>query len=436
MPKRNRLQLDFSLPTAEERQVFLTKYLDSLAFTPTSSELELMADYVLWGDKSAPQSEAIELETYWKKKEKKIESLDELRENPTFLETRLASPIATQKTVKTRRVFSREEARALASPYVLAQLESLWREIDTLDLETRFYENFIGKTAKPPRASLLERFTPTEIEEIRKCAISLTEYAYLKKRKLLVEKRTEQYQWKDTYTPPLILRHVPETANEPSPPPILSADIPVFPLNISTPIAPKIFPKSGNFPAPDDFTEKELRALSQILWTPTPSSKIYFDFRDPSHLYALTHLYSEIWDDPAQSTASSTLRDFFSAFFYYRNLTELSPIYDELLSLKMAHYSNAQISQLLNKKYGRTYGENYISTIYRKKILPKIAETVRAHQEVCAELFFPENFKKCKDCGKTLLRNTNNFMRKTKSADGFSPRCKHCEKILRDKRRN
>nr|DAI81437.1 MAG TPA: zinc-ribbon domain protein [Caudoviricetes sp.] len=436
MPKRNRLQLDFSLPTAEERQVFLTEYLEALPFTPTSSELELMADYVLWGDKNAPQGEAIELETYWKKKEKKIESLEELKENPAFLETRLASPLASPKTVKTRRVFSREEARALASPYVLAQLEPLWREIDTLDLETRFYENRIGRQTKPPREALLGRFTPSQIEEIREHAQQLTEYAYLKKRKLLVEKRTEQYQWKDTYTPPLILRHAPETANEPSPPPALSADIPVFPLNISTPITPKIFPESGNFPAPDDFTEKELRALSQILWAPTPSSKVYFDFRDPSHLYALTHLYSEIWDDPAQSTASSTLRDFFSAFFYYRNLTELSPIYDELLSLKMAHYSNAQISQLLNKKYGRTYGENYISTIYRKKILPKIAETVRAHQEVCAELFFPENFKKCKDCGKTLLRNTNNFIRKTKSADGFSPRCKHCEKILRDKRRN
>jgi hypothetical protein len=436
MPKRNRLQLDFSLPTAEERQVFLTEYLEALPFTPTSSELELMADYVLWGDKNAPQGEAIELETYWKKKEKKIESLEELKENPAFLETRLASPLASPKTVKTRRVFSREEARALASPYVLAQLEPLWREIDTLDLETRFYENRIGRQTKPPREALLGRFTPSQIEEIREHAQQLTEYAYLKKRKLLVEKRTEQYQWKDTYTPPLILRHAPKTANEPSPPPALSADIPVFPLNISTPITPKIFPESGNFPAPDDFTEKELRALSQILWAPTPSSKVYFDFRDPSHLYALTHLYSEIWDDPAQSTASSTLRDFFSAFFYYRNLTELSPIYDELLSLKMAHYSNAQISQLLNKKYGRTYGENYISTIYRKKILPKIAETVRAHQEVCAELFFPENFKKCKDCGKTLLRNTNNFIRKTKSADGFSPRCKHCEKILRDKRRN
>ena len=68
MPKKNRLQLDFSLPTAEERQTFLTKYLDSLTFTPTSSELELMADYVLWGDKNS--DEAIELETYWKKKEK------------------------------------------------------------------------------------------------------------------------------------------------------------------------------------------------------------------------------------------------------------------------------------------------------------------------------------------------------------------------------
>lgn len=436
MPKRNRLQLDFSLPTAEERQVFLTEYLEALPFVPTSSELELMADYVLWGDKSTPEGKEVELETYWKKKGKKIESLDELKENPTFLEARLASPLATPKTIKTRQVFSREEARALASPYALAQLEALWREIDILDLETRFYEIHIGRQVKSPRPQLLDRFTPAEIEEIRERAISLTEYAYLKKRKLLVEKRTEQYQWKDTYTPPLILRHATENLNEPASPPTFSADIPVFPIDISTPITQKIFPKSGEFPVPDNFTEKELHALSQILWASPSSAKAYFDFRDPSHLYALTHLYSEIWDDPAQSTTSSTLRDFFSVFFYYRNLTELSPIYDELLSLKMAHYSNAQISQLLNQKYGRTYGENYISTIYRKKILPKIAETVRAHHEVCAELFFPENFKKCKDCGKTLLRNTNNFMRKTKSADGFSPRCKHCEKVLRDKRRN
>lgn len=436
MPKRNRLQLDFSLPAAKERQAFLTEYLEALPFTPTSSELELMADYVLWGDKSTPEGKEVELETYWKKKGKKIESLDELKENPAFLETRLASPLATPKAIKTRQVFSREEARALASPYALAQLELLWREIDTLDLEIRFYENHIGRQSKPPRETLLRRFTLSQIEEIRAHAQQLTEYSYLKKRKLLVEKRTEQYQWKDTYTPPLVLRHAPDTASESPSPPILSADIPVFPIDISTPIMKKIFPESGNFPTPDDFTEKELRVLSKILWAPAPSSKLYFDFRDPFHLYALTHLYSEIWDDPAQSTAFSTLRDFFTVFFYYRNLTELPPIYDELLSLKMAHYSNAQISQLLNKKYGRAYGENYISTIYRKKILPKIAETARVHQEVCAELFFPENFKKCKDCGKTLLRNPSNFMRKTKSADGFSPRCKHCEKILRDKRRN
>ena len=184
MPKKNRLQLDFSLPTAEERQTFLTKYLETLTFTPTSSELELMADYVLWGDKNS--GEAIELETYWKKKGKKIESLDELKENPTFLETRLTSPLAMPKTIKTRRVFSREEARSLASPYVLAQLEALWREIDELDLEIRLYENFIGRQAKPPRDALVERFTPDQIEEIRAHAQQLTEYAYLKKRKLLV----------------------------------------------------------------------------------------------------------------------------------------------------------------------------------------------------------------------------------------------------------
>lgn len=80
MPKRNRLQLDFSLSSAEERQVFLTKYLETLAFTPTSSELELMADYVLWGDKNS--DEAIELETYWKKKEKKSSLLTSYEKTP------------------------------------------------------------------------------------------------------------------------------------------------------------------------------------------------------------------------------------------------------------------------------------------------------------------------------------------------------------------
>lgn len=432
MPKRNRLQLDFSLSSAEERQVFLTKYLDSLTFTPTSSELELMADYVLWGDKDS--GETIELETFWKKKEKKVESLDELKENPTFLEARFTSPYTAPKTQKTRRVFSREEARSLASPYVLAHLEDLWREIDTLDLETRFYENFIGRQAKPPRSQLLERFTSAEAEEIRTRAQSLTEYAYLKKRKLLVEKRSEQYPWRDTYTTPLVQRHTPTIVQDPVPPPLLNADIPILPLgNLPIQLAPKIFPSSGEFPTPGTLTPDEEKLLSKTIWRKPSNAPNSFDFRDPAHLASFISLYSELLPD---QNSDEGLQALFSTFTYYQKLARLSPLYLDILRAKVAHETNTKIVEKIASKYGKTYGENYISTLYRQKILPKIAAAASAHYQVTSELFFPENFKTCKDCARTLLRTPDYFMRKAKSSDGFSPRCKACEKALRERRKN
>jgi len=48
-------------------------------------------------------------------------------------------------------------------------------------------------------------------------------------------------------------------------------------------------------------------------------------------------------------------------------------------------------------------------------------------------IFYPENFKKCKDCGKLYLRAPEFFMRQHKTPDGFSPRCKSCQRIKREK---
>ena len=45
----NRLKLDFSLNSTVERTNFLNKYIDTLNFTPNETELETMANYILWG---------------------------------------------------------------------------------------------------------------------------------------------------------------------------------------------------------------------------------------------------------------------------------------------------------------------------------------------------------------------------------------------------
>ena len=92
-----------------------------------------------------------------------------------------------------------------------------------------------------------------------------------------------------------------------------------------------------------------------------------------------------------------------------------------------------RIADIINEKYGTSYNDNYISTIFHQKILPQIAQAATDHYEIVKNLFFPENFKVCKDCGRPLLRDPEIFTRQKKANDGFAPRCKACEKKRRAK---
>jgi hypothetical protein len=88
MTHKNRLKLDFSLQTNEERSQFLKEYLQQKMFIdypPSEEELETMADYLLWGKdpltgQNAKQ-QGLELHSKhgtWDKNP--IDSLDELME--------------------------------------------------------------------------------------------------------------------------------------------------------------------------------------------------------------------------------------------------------------------------------------------------------------------------------------------------------------------
>ena len=46
---KNRLHLDFTIELASERKKFLEDYLQKINFVPNNEELELMANYILWG---------------------------------------------------------------------------------------------------------------------------------------------------------------------------------------------------------------------------------------------------------------------------------------------------------------------------------------------------------------------------------------------------
>jgi hypothetical protein len=143
-----------------------------------------------------------------------------------------------------------------------------------------------------------------------------------------------------------------------------------------------------------------------------------------------------MWEELNESLESASLdlslHFFLRAAAMYRTLAALDPLLDDILSLKIKHSSNQDIADYINRKYNKRYQPNYISTLYCKKCLVEIAHTAERHREVLENIFFPENFKKCKDCGAILLLDEKNFVRRHRSKDGFSPRCKRCEKALRD----
>ena len=65
----------------------------------------------------------------------------------------------------------------------------------------------------------------------------------------------------------------------------------------------------------------------------------------------------------------------------------------------------------------------------------KINEAVKLHQDTIENCFFKENFKQCTDCGRILLLDGRNWVKKSRSKDGFQSRCKRCERERRQKKK-
>lgn len=432
----NRLKLDFSLDTTVERTNFLNKYIDTLNFTPNETELETMANYVLWGKDpitglNAKQSKEVQLESRNKTWDAhQDESYEALIETPGFTET-MIKPSNEPGAKIQRIVFSREEARKHAPSIILQSFEELWSQIDHIDLLLNFYDLKTGKRKNPPRAELLNKFNEDEIQQSKEKAKHLNQFNYLKLRHLLVELRRQQFSLRDNYISPIV-----STDNSISPAPTqltIDAEVECYPIGLKYEnlISKKLFPKE-RFPVPTDFSEKELEYILHFYWEKKEKQKTQnFDFRNLEHVYQALLLFYEIEEENCELEIISTSKEFLDTLNYYIQLANLSEIHKEILDLKMKHKKNQYVADYVNQKYEKSYTANYISTIFRQKIIPQINDIARQHAEVIENLCFPENWKQCKHCGKVLLVNTDNFVRKSRSSDGFSNQCKRCDKIIR-----
>ncbi len=423
-----RLRLDWSLNTAAERTEFVNKYIESVDFQFNEEELEMLGSYVLWAKPSSAEEERLNEEfpveiksahNTWSKNAD--QSIEQILETPSternFID--LSVPLRKKKER-----FDRAKARQEAPPHILEVLEDLWRQIDYIDLQIRYYDLRHGRTTKEPPEHLVDRFDEPTIAKIKEKSESMPQYQYLHLRHLIVELRREQYTLRDFYKP-IIQRETPPLMEEPTSIEF-GAEVDVLPLGLcdDRKIAGLIFRDEQKL-LPRNYSQQELRLISDYLWRESEDAPLIYDFRELEHVYQTLLSINQFDDD---DPIIVTLR-------YYIKLANLSEIHNKILELKLHRYLNQTIADVINGEFGKTYTANYISTIFRQKIIPRINAAAQYHYDIVSNLFFEENFHTCNKCGRTLLLSPYNFIRKSQSSTGYMGTCKQCDKENRKRKK-
>ena len=432
----NRLKLDFSLESAIDRANFISSYIVQFPDL-TSSEASTIADYLLWGkdEQGIPIGKDTGLETRWSKPNE-AESLDAVLENPALSNAQLYTLNDAVVLKKGRDVFDRAEARKEAPAFLQQTFEELWKTIDEIELEINLYEERVGKRDKPPREELVKRFETEEVERIRAASQKLNQYGYLKLRHRIRELRTEQFTIRDSYRSTFNITQSVYSPKDKSF--VFDCDVEVLPLGLKEGTVGELIFNEKFDPAALD--EEQLRLISGLIWKKKTSLKPeVFDFRELESVYQL-YLFREEFDDRLEQVkydhvVENNLDKLLETLQFYESIADLTDIQREILRLKEKKEKNADIAGYINRKYGKSYTANYISTIFKQKIIVKINEAVKLHQDTIENCFFPENFKQCTDCGRILLLDGRNWVKKTRSKDGFQSRCKRCEREMRQKKK-
>lgn len=439
----NRLHLDFTINGTNERKDFVDKYIQRPEFIRvplTEDELETIANYILWGKDSdgmsLVQKGDIQIETRnktWQRND--TESLDALMESPTFNEASLRRPTEARTRIA-RETFDRKKAIQDCPSYMRDVFEELFERIDKLELGIEIWEFAHGKRKNPPREELTKKFGEDEVAQIQASAQLWPQYKYLKQRHLIVELRREQFTLRDSYAEKHLRHTPPEPDLEPSSLDF-GAEVPVFPLGlVGEPFSDLAFRPIGQM-YPKNFREEDIETLVKFYWQKRDCAKpqLYFDFVELEHVYQLVKQLNELEDEIEALPMESNLKKLLSTLKYYIEITELDEVQKEILDLKINKMKNQDIAELVNRKHGKTYTANYISTIFRQKILPQINDAARYHGLVVENICFEENFKRCSCCGEWKLISKENFMKRSRSKDGFSAKCKKCDRVDRQKKK-
>lgn len=383
--------LDFTIPTSKERLEAI-KHIDLKSLT--KSELETISNYILYGKdadgKSVVDRKEVQIKTKFNSYNKdRFVSLDEMMESPTFDEAALVQ----QKTIykKVKPTIDKEKAKTVPG------MIELWDAIDKMAAELEELKKISSPSA-----------------EERKKIYYMTHH--------LIQLRKQQYYLMDSKFPTFLGQK--NKAEYHGSPIEGQMNYPVLPRGLMSEEKDEFFmnPRLGEVADTRTYPEWEAEELQK-------QGKPYFDFRNPEHLYQLIQHYREI-EAYVEQMPDSPLHNLLWTLDFYIEKAGLSEQQLLIIRDKKNRCPNKEIAQHLHDELGIYHQENYISTIWNK-CTKLIADAVDLNYDEFLCRNYNKAWKKCSRCGKELLRDPRNFVKKAKASDGLTGRCKVCDRELR-----
>ena len=424
MAKKKSYSLDYDIYLATDRNQAIKEILDNLDTDPNPTDLEQMADYILFGKdekflNARDRKEILQPKRRydsWSTKDEKNTSLDALMEDPN------TAPEIEQKTSDTadkgprykvykpeikRPTYDKEGNLLDPGDSDVPGMVELWERIDILQER---YDMYRGKI--PPNDYIRNH--------------PLTAYQLYKFGHMLIDIRRHQYYLKDSYKPTLKFFNVP-------PPGRVEFD---FSSDTGLWLKPEEWCHRKRSPKPFDLKQPALEdALEdeegRLYWK-ISDNKI--DYENPDHILALLDNYVSLLKHSYDKPDSNTRMLCFDMELLIEN-ADLTDVEQFLLEQRVAHRNIFIIRQALLEE-DIEMSETTIRETMRKKIPRKLANAatkLRLESEVLrGELKTLE----CSKCHAVYPKDAFYFARSRDKRTGFCSQCKVCQKESYERRRD
>ena len=427
---KKKYSLNYDIIFADERCDAICDILDELDSDPNSTDLEQMADYILFGKDDALLSAVDTKEisqprrryNSFTTKAESNESLDGLLEDPMVAQDIENTARPVDPTNKSPYKVCRQEIRRTKydnegniiergddfdnEGNEIPYMRELWASIDKWEERIRMYRG-----QAEPNEWVLQH--------------PVSKYTLYKLGHFLIDLRRQQYYIKDVYNPTLHFFNV-KPAGHTAIDYLNDTGLWLSPAEWC---ARKRHPHAGDLPQPA-YQEAPTNYKTGATYWKLSSNKL--DYENPAHILALLDNYVSLLKR-CYAHPESDLRQICWDIEHLIEQANLTDIEQFVLEQRVAHKNLFVIQNALEAE-GITLSDTQLRNLARTIVPRKLANAAKRLRLASEVETGRRSTIRCSKCGRELPRDPLYFARAKDKKTGFCSQCKDCQKQLRDQR--